>query len=83
MLTYADGGYGSKELRNAFAKFLTKHLKTSRPIQSENVVCFSGVTTAMECVATMIADPGDGILLGRPYYNLFPHDLSMRARYGL
>ena len=79
MLTYADGGYGSKELRNAFAKFLTKYLKARRSIPSEEVICLPGVTIAIESVATMIANPGDGILLGRPYYNSFPHDLSMRA----
>ena len=79
MLTYADGGFGSRELRATLAKFLTEHLKPRVSIRQENILCFPGVTIGIESIATMIANPTEGILLGRPYYNSFVHDIGLRA----
>jgi bifunctional pyridoxal-dependent enzyme with beta-cystathionase and maltose regulon repressor activities len=39
----------------------------------------AGVTNAIEAIVWSLGDPGDGILLGRPFYNAFVTDLGTRA----
>jgi aspartate/methionine/tyrosine aminotransferase len=65
--------------RTAIANFLTKHLKTVQPIKPEHVAVASGCTSAVEHMAWAFADPGDFILLGRPYYGAFPGDATLRT----
>ncbi|KAL7793022.1 pyridoxal phosphate-dependent transferase [Trichoderma ceciliae] len=68
-----------KRSRTAIANFLTKHLKTVQPIKPEHVAVASGCTSAVEHMAWAFADPGDLILLGRPYYGAFPGDSTLRT----
>ncbi|RFU75646.1 hypothetical protein TARUN_6604 [Trichoderma arundinaceum] len=68
-----------KRSRTAIASFLTKHLKTVQPIKPEHVAVASGCTSAVEHMAWAFADPGDSILLGRPYYGAFPGDATLRT----
>ncbi|KAH6608502.1 hypothetical protein Trco_001848 [Trichoderma cornu-damae] len=68
-----------KRSRTAMATFLTKHLKTVRPVEPRHVAVVSGCTSAVEHMAWAFADPGDLILLGRPYYGAFPGDATLRT----
>ncbi|KAL6817244.1 pyridoxal phosphate-dependent transferase [Trichoderma sp. SZMC 28015] len=68
-----------KRSRTAIASFLTKHLNTVVPIKPEHVAVASGCTSAVEHMAWAFADPGDVILLGRPYYGAFPGDATLRT----
>ncbi|KAM0249508.1 hypothetical protein ACHAQJ_009014 [Trichoderma viride] len=68
-----------KRSRTAIASFLTKHLKSVQPIKPEHVAVASGCTSAVEHMAWAFADPGDYILLGRPYYGAFPGDATLRT----
>jgi aspartate/methionine/tyrosine aminotransferase len=77
-LTYNDGGGGSKRLRCAIAQFLNRHLKPVTPLDAEQLVVTNGVSPAIEHVSWAFADPGEGILLGRPFYGTFIPDLSTR-----
>ncbi|GLI76910.1 hypothetical protein PoHVEF18_005188 [Penicillium ochrochloron] len=77
-LTYNDGGGGSNRLRRAIAQFLNRHLKPVTPLDAEQLVVTNGVSPAIEHVSWAFTDPGEGILLGRPFYGTFIPDLSTR-----
>lgn len=78
-LTYGDGPpAGSKRLRSAMATFLTKHLKPVTPIESNHIVVTNGCSSAVEHLSWALANPGDGFLLGQPYYGTFIPDISLR-----
>lgn len=79
-LTYGDGGLGSKRLRKAMAAHLTRKLKPEVPIEAEHVTMTNGVTAALEHISNLIADPGDAILVARPYYYSFTEDLQARPK---
>ncbi|KAL6872926.1 PLP-dependent transferase [Trichoderma novae-zelandiae] len=68
-----------KRSRVAIAHFLTKHLHAVAPVRPEHVAVASGCTAAVEHAAWAFADPGDVILLGRPYYGAFPGDATLRT----
>ncbi|KAK3060683.1 hypothetical protein LTS18_007990, partial [Coniosporium uncinatum] len=72
--TYGDGPLGSNRLRAAMVRFLNRRLNPVVPIEVEHIVPTNGVTTAIEHCAWALANPGDGILLGQPYYGAFPAD---------
>lgn len=77
-LTYNDGGGGSIRLRRAICQFLGKHLKPFTPLNPDHLIVTNGVSSAVEHISWTFADPGEGILLGRPYYGTFIPDLTMR-----
>lgn len=77
-LTYNDGATGSDRLRRAIAGFLNKHFRPVHPVDSNHLAVTNGVSSAIEHVSWSFADPGEGILLGRPYYGTFIPDMSLR-----
>ncbi|CAG7918391.1 unnamed protein product [Penicillium olsonii] len=78
-LTYNEGGTGSSRLKKSIASFLNHHLKPVTPIEPSHLMTTNGVSPAIEHVAWAFADPGEGILLGRPYYGMFIPDISLRS----
>jgi aspartate/methionine/tyrosine aminotransferase len=78
-LTYGDGPQGSTPLRTALASFITEHLRSATQLNADQVIVTNGVSTAIEHTAWALANPGEGILLGRPYYRAFLPDISLRA----
>lgn len=78
-LTYGDGGAGSKECRAAMAHFLNRKLKPSVPIEASHVCITNGVSTAIEHISALTANPGDVFLLGQPYYGAFIDDIELRT----
>ncbi|KAH8883529.1 1-aminocyclopropane-1-carboxylate synthase C [Thozetella sp. PMI_491] len=78
-LTYGDGFSGSHHLRGLVAKFMNRYFNPVRPVLKEYVAITSGVGPAIEACTFALCDPGDGILLGRPYYGGFPEDVCSRA----
>ncbi|KAF2627593.1 PLP-dependent transferase [Macroventuria anomochaeta] len=77
--TYGSGPYGSKNVRATIAKFMNHHFKPARQLQPDQVLVTNGVSVAIEHCAWGLANPGEGILLGRPYYRAFLPDISMRT----
>ncbi|RAH68529.1 putative aminotransferase [Aspergillus aculeatinus CBS 121060] len=77
-LTYNDGGGGSVRLRRAMAAFINRHFSPVMPVTANHLVVTNGVSPAIEHVAWSFCDPGEGILLGRPFYGTFIPDLSLR-----
>jgi len=79
-LTYGDGFSGSKQLRTVVSRFLTQHLQPVIPFTPAQINLTAGVTNAIEAIGWSLGDPGDGILLGRPFYTAFVADLGARAK---
>ena len=77
-LTYGDGPTGSKRVKAAISKFLTKHLKPLEPIEPAHITVTNGCSTALEHLSWALANPGDGFLLGQPWYGSFVPDISLR-----
>lgn len=77
-LTYGDGMTGSNRLKKALSEFLTKRLKPFAPIQPQHVTVTNGCSSAVEHLSWAFANPGEGFLLGQPYYGTFIPDLTLR-----
>lgn len=78
LLTYNNGPSGSLRCKKAISKFLNRHLDSFTPIDIADIVVTNGVSAATEHCSWALCDPGDGILLGRPYYRSFFKDLGVR-----
>ena len=79
--TYGDSFYGSKRLRSAIAQFVNLHFHPHQAVKQEDVVATAGLTNSLEQMAYNLGDPGDGFLIGRPYYTSLPKDFGSRAGY--
>ncbi|GCB25558.1 probable inactive 1-aminocyclopropane-1-carboxylate synthase-like protein 2 [Aspergillus awamori] len=77
-LTYNDGSTGSNRLRKAVAHFLNRHMNPIRPVAPQHLVMTNGCSSAIEHLSWAFMEPGEGILLGKPYYSTFIADLSLR-----
>jgi aspartate/methionine/tyrosine aminotransferase len=77
--TYGDGSTGSKRLKNAMASFLNLNFHPTMPITPSHITVTNGCSSALEHLSWTIADPGDGFLLGKPFYGTFIPDLSLRT----
>lgn len=75
-LTYGDG---YKRLKPTVARFLTRQLRPVRAITPADVFVSNGCTVAIENLSWALANPGDAILIGRPYYGAFPTDVGKRT----
>ncbi|KAF8542010.1 pyridoxal phosphate-dependent transferase, partial [Trichophaea hybrida] len=55
------------------SSFVNNHfpIPNNRSIKADDIVTTPGVYAALEQVSYAVADPGDGILIGRPMYNGF------------
>lgn len=77
-LTYGDGPSGSMSLRQTLATFLNDYFHPIRPVQAGHLMVTNGVTSAIEHASWALANSGEGILLGRPYYRAFIPDIGLR-----
>ncbi|KAL6788751.1 PLP-dependent transferase [Trichoderma sp. SZMC 28012] len=77
--TYGDGAGGSNHIKKAMSRFLTKHLKPVTPIVPAHISVTNGCSSVIEHLSWAFANPGDGFLLGQPYYGTFIEDLSART----
>ncbi|CAO2657098.1 Nn.00g059010.m01.CDS01 [Neocucurbitaria sp. VM-36] len=77
-LTYGDGPTGSRAAMIALAGFFNDYFHPVINVESEHLMITNGVSSAIEHTAWAIANPGEGILVGRPYYRAFTVDLGLR-----
>ncbi|KAL7954013.1 PLP-dependent transferase [Trichoderma compactum] len=77
--TYGDGASGSNHLKKAMSRFLNKHLKPMTPIVPAHISVANGCSSVIEHLSWAFANPGDGFLLGQPYYGTFIEDLTART----
>lgn len=78
-LTYGDGPLGSRDVRKAFAHLFNRHFDPILPVESTQICVTNGVSSAVEHLSNLLADPGDAILLGRPYFGGFLNSLGLRT----
>ncbi|CUU58967.1 1-aminocyclopropane-1-carboxylate synthase [Parafrankia irregularis] len=80
-LTAADTHYGPLHGTDAFrqelARFLGGVCRTE--IDPDHLVVVSGVTGALDVIATVLCDPGEAIVVPAPYYSAFDVDLVGRS----
>jgi aspartate/methionine/tyrosine aminotransferase len=76
--TYGNGPVGTHRIRDAMARFLTKHLKPREPIQRSHLMVTNGVSHAIEHLSWAFANEGDAFLLGQPYYGSIVADIALR-----
>ncbi|OAL54267.1 1-aminocyclopropane-1-carboxylate synthase [Pyrenochaeta sp. DS3sAY3a] len=79
-LTYGDGFTGSKRLKHAMCRFLNENFKPVLPLQPAHLFVTPGVGNALECCAWSLFDPGDNVLVGRPYWSAFNYIFKIRAQ---
>jgi len=77
-LTYNNGSMGSKELRKAVSNFLNKHFSPFRPVEPSHVVVTNGCSSAIEHLSWTFLNPGEAMLLSKPYYSTFVADITLR-----
>jgi bifunctional pyridoxal-dependent enzyme with beta-cystathionase and maltose regulon repressor activities len=81
-LTYHDGPYGSKRLRQVMATFVNNRFRSATPVTMDQVSFATGVTALNEVIAHCITDgESDGLLLGMPVYGSFAPDMQSTSRH--
>ncbi|KAE8390422.1 pyridoxal phosphate-dependent transferase [Aspergillus alliaceus] len=78
LLTYNDGPTGSVRLKRAVSAFINRHFHPFNAVDPSHLFITNGVSSAIEHVSWAVTEPGEGILLGRPYYGTFIPDISLR-----
>ena len=78
-LTYGDGPCGSTPLRSVLSSFLNNYFAPAAPVVPDHLMVTNGLSSAIEQSSWALADSGDGILLGRPYYRAFLPDIGLRT----
>lgn len=73
--TYGDG---KKALRATLANFFNKRFNPALPVEPAHIAVTNGCTAAIEHLGWAFGNPGDGFLLGRPYYGAFVTDITLR-----
>ncbi|KAF3079955.1 hypothetical protein TWF569_011001 [Orbilia oligospora] len=79
-LTYGAGPGGSPILREALASLYNRKFSPTFEVKPEHVYTAIGVSGVLDLLFHTIADEGDAILIGRPIYTGFAHDLYGRSK---
>ena len=61
------------------AQFLNDNFQPKTNVTSSHITVTNGCSSALEHLSWALANPGDGFLLGRPFYGTFVPDLSFRT----
>uniref|UniRef100_A0A3P9LDW1 Uncharacterized protein n=1 Tax=Oryzias latipes TaxID=8090 RepID=A0A3P9LDW1_ORYLA len=76
MLQYPDWT-GHAFLRDEVAKFLTHYCCSPKPLKADNVVVMNGCGSLFSCIAAVICDPEDAVLIPTPFYGVITEDLHL------
>ncbi|XP_059190395.1 1-aminocyclopropane-1-carboxylate synthase-like protein 1 [Centropristis striata] len=75
LLQYGDWR-GHTFLREEVARFLTHYCCSPNPLKADNVVVMNGCASLFSCIATVICDPKDAILIPTPFYGAISEDVK-------
>ena len=67
-LTYGHGPQGSIPLRKAVSEFVNKEFHPYSSVEQDHVCICNGAGSAVNNLSFVLAEPDDGILVGRPLY---------------
>ncbi|KAI8259041.1 hypothetical protein K4K58_002891 [Colletotrichum sp. SAR11_239] len=70
--------HGSKDVRHGVANVYNKFFSPKFPIDATNVFATNGVSSAIDMLAWVLADPGDTILIPVPTFFMLDFDLAVR-----
>nr|CAG8521906.1 12692_t:CDS:2 [Entrophospora candida]CAG8529008.1 14380_t:CDS:2 [Entrophospora candida] len=70
---------GSQELRAHVAKLINRYFNVQTEILPQHVTVHTGVTSAINDLAYVLCDEGDGILIPTPYYGAIDDDLYLKV----
>uniref|UniRef100_A0A8C9QYF9 1-aminocyclopropane-1-carboxylate synthase-like protein 1 n=1 Tax=Scleropages formosus TaxID=113540 RepID=A0A8C9QYF9_SCLFO len=76
LLQYPDWK-GHRFLREEVARFLSHYCKSPMPLQADNVVVMNGCGSLFSCIAAVLCDPGDGMLIPTPFYGAITEDVQL------
>ncbi|XP_077424721.1 1-aminocyclopropane-1-carboxylate synthase-like protein 1 isoform X2 [Vanacampus margaritifer] len=76
LLQYGDWR-GHAFLREVVAKFLTHYCRSPKLLKADNVVVMNGCSSLFSCIAAVICDPKDAILIPSPFYGVITEDLQL------
>ncbi|KAM9352489.1 1-aminocyclopropane-1-carboxylate synthase-like protein 1 [Symphorus nematophorus] len=76
LLQYSDWR-GRTFLREEVAKFLTHYCRSPNPLKADNVVVINGCGSLFSCIAAVICDPKDAVLISTPFYGVITEDLHL------
>ncbi|KAK4226579.1 putative 1-aminocyclopropane-1-carboxylate synthase [Podospora fimiseda] len=79
-LTYGSGPKGSPRLKRALASFLNTTFEVREAVEPEDIIIMAGVTPVIDALSWAICNEGEGIIIPRPFYTAFSHDIPTRAR---
>ncbi|CAN9085172.1 unnamed protein product [Alternaria sp. RS040] len=80
-LTYHDGPFGSKRLRQAMTAFVNKRFSPVSTVTIDQVSFVSGVTALNDILSLCLTDgKNDGLLLGMPIYGSFFPDMASMSK---
>ncbi|CAI9723072.1 -aminocyclopropane-11-aminocyclopropane-1-carboxylate-carboxylate synthase 1 [Octopus vulgaris] len=77
---YYFKNHGSDKFREAVSKFMTTFLHPINPIDKNNLIILSGVTSLLNIVAFGLAEENDYFLCLTPYYSRIRNDILDFAR---
>jgi DNA-binding transcriptional MocR family regulator len=77
-LTYGDGFSGSHNVKESLCRFMNSQFSPRSTLYPSHLVITSGVSNAIECCAWALADHGDFVMVGRPYFNAFRTTFGIR-----
>ncbi|KAF4900129.1 1-aminocyclopropane-1-carboxylate synthase 6 [Colletotrichum fructicola] len=70
--------HGSKDVRHGVANMYNKFFSPKFPFDATNVFATNGVSSAIDMLAWVLADPGDTILIPVPTFFMLDFDLAVR-----
>ncbi|KAI8295024.1 hypothetical protein K4K59_004845 [Colletotrichum sp. SAR11_240] len=70
--------HGSQDVRHGVANVYNKFFSPKFPIDATNVFASNGVSSAIDMLAWVLADPGDTILIPVPTFFMLDFDLAVR-----
>ncbi|KAK6347182.1 hypothetical protein TWF696_007258 [Orbilia brochopaga] len=79
-LTYGEGPGGSTALRKSLAAFYNRKFNPTFEIKPDHLYTACGVSGALDLLVHGIADEGEAVMIGRPIYTGFEHDLFQRSK---
>ncbi|KAL1891976.1 hypothetical protein Sste5346_007320 [Sporothrix stenoceras] len=77
--TYRYSTLGGEEFPVALAAYINNYFSPVKPVLPKQIITAAALTSIHELLGLSLADPGDGILVGRPVYGRFELDFGNTA----
>lgn len=71
---------GVRQLKEAVANFLTRHLHPRQPIIPQNLIVMNGVTSCLDAMSHVLCDPNDVVITPTPVYGRIFTDVHDAAQ---